>query len=57
MVNVSSEMIERMTRQIVREVNPQRILLFGSWAHGQASEHSDVDFLVVEREPFGRNRS
>ena len=57
MVNISGEMIERMTRQIVREVDPQRILLFGSWARGQADEHSDVDFLVVEREPFGRNRS
>ncbi len=57
MVNISSEIIEKMTRQIVREVDPQRILLFGSWARGQANEHSDVDFLVVEREPFGRNRS
>ena len=57
MVNISSEMIEEMTRQIVREVDPQRVLLFGSWARGQANEHSDVDFLVVEREPFGRNRS
>ena len=50
-------MIEKMTQQIVREVDPQRILLFDSWARGQGSEHSDVDFLVVEREPFGRNRS
>lgn len=57
MVNISSEMIGKMTRQIVREVDPQRILLFGSWAQGQANEHSDVDFLIVEREPFGRNRS
>lgn len=57
MVNVSDEMIERMTRQIVREVDPQKILLFGSRARGQANEHSDVDFLVVEREPFGQNRS
>ncbi len=57
MVNASVEMIERMTRQIVREVDPQRILLFGSWARDEANVHSDVDFLVVEREPFGRNRS
>ena len=57
MVNISGEVIERMTRQIVREVDLQRILLFGAWARGQADEHSDVDLLVVEREPFGRNRS
>jgi len=57
MVNVSNEVIDRMTRRIVREVGPQRILLFGSWARGEANEHSDVDLLVVEREPFGPNRS
>ncbi len=57
MVNISDDVIDRMTRRIVREVHPQRILLFGSWARGQANQHSDVDLLVVEREPFGRNRS
>jgi predicted nucleotidyltransferase len=57
MVNISDDVIEEMARRIVREVDPQRILLFGSWARGAATEQSDVDFLVVEREPFGRNRS
>jgi len=57
MVSVSDELIDEMARRIVREVDPQRIVLFGSWARGQANEQSDVDFLVVEREPFGQNRS
>ncbi len=57
MVKISDDVIDRMTRRIVAEVDPQRIVLFGSWARGEASEHSDVDFLVVEREPFGENRS
>jgi len=57
MVSISEELIDKMARRIVREVDPQRILLFGSWARGEANEQSDVDFLVVEREPFGRNRS
>jgi UTP:GlnB (protein PII) uridylyltransferase len=57
MVSVSDELIDEMARRIVREVDPQRIILFGSWARGQANEQSDVDFLVVEREPFGQNRS
>ena len=56
MVNIPDDVIDKMTQRIVREVHPQRILLFGSRAYGQANEHSDVDFLVVEREPFGRNR-
>jgi predicted nucleotidyltransferase len=57
MVRISEELIDRMAQQIVREVKPQRIVLFGSWARGEANEHSDVDLLVVEREPFEQNRS
>jgi predicted nucleotidyltransferase len=57
MVNIPDDVIDKMTQRIVREVHPERILLFGSRARGQANEHSDVDFLVVEREPFDRNRS
>ena len=57
MASVSEELIEKMAREIVREVDPERIVLFGSWARGQAHEHSDVDLLIVEREPFGPNRS
>lgn len=57
MVNIPDDLIDRMTQRIVREIHPQKILLFGSWARGQANKESDVDFLVVEREPFGGNRS
>lgn len=37
------EMVER----IVRRFDPLRILLFGSWARGDARPDSDVDLLVV----------
>lgn len=57
MVSISDELIDRMARRIVAEVDPERIVLFGSWARGEANDQSDVDFLVVEREPFGSNRS
>ncbi len=57
MVYVSEGLIDRMAQRIAREVDPERIVLFGSWARGEANEQSDVDFLVVEREPFGPNRS
>jgi predicted nucleotidyltransferase len=57
MVTISDKLIDRMAQRIVQEVDPERIVLFGSWARGQANEQSDVDFLIVEREPFGPNRS
>jgi len=57
MVRVSDEVIGKMASEIARAVDPARIVLFGSWARGQANPGSDVDFLVVEREPFGPERS
>jgi len=57
MVDVSDKLINDMKNAIVREVDPQKIILFGSRALGQAHENSDVDLLVIEREPFGRHRS
>lgn len=57
MVKISHQLIDEMAQRIVREVAPQRIVLFGSWARDQGHDDSDVDLLVVEREPFGPNRS
>jgi uncharacterized protein len=37
------EIIDRITRRF----NPVRILLFGSWARGEARPESDIDLLVV----------
>lgn len=33
--------------RILARVQPQRVILFGSWARGEASPDSDLDFLVV----------
>ena len=32
---------------VAREFQPERIILFGSYAYGTPTEDSDVDFLVV----------
>lgn len=37
------EIVDRITRRF----NPVRIILFGSWARGEAHADSDVDLLVV----------
>ncbi|MBM4018584.1 MAG: nucleotidyltransferase domain-containing protein [Planctomycetes bacterium] len=57
MIAVTDEVLENMVQAIVREVDPEQIWLFGSRARGQAGPDSDVDLLVVEREPFGPGRS
>jgi predicted nucleotidyltransferase len=42
--------IQDLCKQIVRVADPQKIILFGSYAYGEPNEDSDVDLLVVK--PF-----
>ena len=46
---VEMRKIRELTSQIARAFNPDKIILFGSHAYGQASSDSDVDILVVLR--------
>ena len=57
MASINDSIISQMTECIVKEVNPVRIILFGSSARGDAHEGSDVDLLVIEDAPFGAERS
>lgn len=46
-MEISRTGIEPIVDQIVEQFAPQQILLFGSWAYGEPTPHSDVDLLVV----------
>jgi predicted nucleotidyltransferase len=39
--------IDFMVKQIVKKFHPERVILFGSQARGEAGPDSDVDLLVV----------
>jgi uncharacterized protein len=39
--------IKAFSQQIVEKFQPERIILFGSYAYGQPNEDSDVDLLVI----------
>lgn len=43
----SSAEIQKLCEQIARDFRPDRIILFGSHAHGTPTPNSDVDLLVV----------
>ena len=40
--------IDEMVRRIVAQFAPDKIVLFGSYARGQAGPDSDVDLLVIK---------
>jgi predicted nucleotidyltransferase len=44
---IGMDQIESLSREIAQEFRPQRIVLFGSYAHGEPTQDSDVDLLVV----------
>jgi predicted nucleotidyltransferase len=56
MIPVSEKMLQEMAAIVAREVNPEAIVLFGSYASGFVTQDSDVDLLVIESAPFGVKR-
>ncbi len=44
---VSMDRIQELCGRIAREFNPERVILFGSHARGDAGKYSDVDLLVL----------
>ena len=41
--------IKKVVSQIVKSYNPEKILLFGSFASGKIKENSDVDLAVIKK--------
>src|SRR5260370_34575301 len=45
--NIPMRVIRRYARDVAERFQPERIILFGSYAYGTPHEDSDVDILVV----------
>ncbi len=46
------DIIQQAVDSIVSEIRPEQIILFGAFARGDACPDSDLDFLVIQSEPF-----
>ncbi len=57
MPQTEQQLLQEMVEIIVREADPEQIILFGSRARGDACPDSDVDLLIIESEPFTVQRS
>lgn len=53
---VTDELLQEAVKRIVAAGNPQQIVLFGSWARGDATANSDLDLLIIEESDLPRYR-
>ena len=56
-VSVETGVLNEIVERLMEAIDPQTIVLFGSSTTGSGGPGSDVDLLVVDRDPFGPHRS
>ena len=47
---ISEQTIQQAVARLVAAAQPSKIILFGSYARGDATEDSDLDLMVIESE-------
>ena len=51
----AKEYIQTLTSAIVEKINPEKVILFGSYAYGNPTIKSDIDLLVILKDsPLSR---
>ena len=55
-MGIDESLVEEIVRRILATAAPERIILFGSAATGDMTRDSDIDLLVVERDPGDRRK-
>ncbi|MCI0495768.1 nucleotidyltransferase domain-containing protein [candidate division KSB1 bacterium] len=49
--------IDVLIESVVKEIDPLKIIVFGSWARGENKPDSDVDLLVIMPEGIHRRKT
>lgn len=45
---ITPELVNYMVERIVREIQPEKIILFGSYATGSSNNDSDLDLFIIK---------
>ena len=51
---IDAKIVDQLTKRIIAEIHPLRIILFGSYARGDIHSDSDIDLFVIM--PNGTHR-
>lgn len=51
---IPQEKINEVVERIVKNVKPEKVILFGSYAYGEPDEDSDLDILVIKESVLPR---
>ncbi len=55
-MGIDESSVQEIVRRILSVTRPDRIIIFGSAATGGMTRDSDIDILVVERDPGNRRK-
>ena len=47
-VHEIADQLEPYLRVLLEKFQPQQVIIFGSYAYGKPTEHSDVDLLIIK---------
>ena len=47
MKHLPNHLLDQITQKLVVNLNPEQIILFGSYAYGEPTEDSNIDLLVI----------
>ena len=53
---IGVEKINDIVNRIAQKFNPDKIILFGSYAMGNYNEDSDLDFIIVKNSNLPKNK-
>ncbi|WP_130472208.1 nucleotidyltransferase domain-containing protein [Candidatus Magnetaquicoccus inordinatus] len=56
-MTITETELTAMSARIAETFHPERIILFGSHARGEAQADSDIDLLIITRETYGPHNS
>lgn len=53
---IDEELLKDIVQRILEVTQPEKIILFGSYARGDATEESDIDLLVIQHSDLPRHK-